>query len=82
MISGGEVAKLFRSGVLIRGTVFLLSAVHSLNFAIFANFAPWIFGEMGQIVITQIARGFPLHRFWFAALRSGSLRLYLEGITF
>ena len=51
MVSGDEVAKLFKRGVLIGRTVFLLSAVHALNFAIVANLAPWIFGEMGQIVI-------------------------------
>ena len=59
VVSGDEVTKLFRRGVLIRWSVFLLSAVHALDFTIVANFAPWIFGEMGQMVITQNRKRFP-----------------------
>ena len=55
MVSGDEITKLFGSGVLIWRSVFLLSAVYTLDFAIIANFTPWIFGEMGQIMISQIA---------------------------
>jgi hypothetical protein len=82
MVNGDEVAKLFRSGVLIRRTVFLLSAVYSLDFAIVANFTPWIFGEMGQIMISQIARGLPLHSLWSAALCFSTLGFYPKGLTF